>query len=41
MAIVQILKFVRGILYYGFIYTKTQFRFVGYTNVNWSGAIDG
>ena len=36
-----ILRYVRGTLHYDLTYTKGQPGFVGYTNADWSGAIDG
>ena len=41
MAVVQILRYVRGTLHYGLIYTKSQLGFVGSTYVNLSREIDG
>ena len=40
-AVVRILRYVRGTLHYGLTYTKGQPGFVGYTDADWSGAIDG
>ena len=40
-AVVQILRYARGTLHYGLTYTKGQPGFVGYTDADWSGAIDG
>lgn len=41
MAVLWILKYVHGSLYYGLTYTKDQLGFVGYTNTDWSSTIDG
>lgn len=38
--IVQILRYMQGILHYSLTYIKNQLKFMSYINANWSGTID-